>query len=129
MSRGTRLTSINCFPYASWAGPPRPLDPPLSIVSGVLKGFLSSHSSTSGGSFAWEDLFSLKSISVGLPTWEIASQLGKPRKGMKEPVWISDSICEEQRVGCRDITATLYQCMRSEESRQFEWIDAVATGI
>ncbi|CAG9982759.1 unnamed protein product [Clonostachys byssicola] len=85
LSHAAKLRAITCYPHRSQRRFPFNPTSGRIILDGVIKGFL-----TRGGEdrdaakFIWEDCYRLESISVKYLMWDIGSNLGKTRRGMKK---------------------------------------------
>jgi hypothetical protein len=123
------LTSINCFPHDSWAGWPRPDDPGLNILTGIVNGFLSRDIVSSSEKFIWEDHFKLKHVSVTYRIWDIASKFGKPQKGMKKAERLQSPIDGKREVLYRDISATVPFPIHVGYDPYLTWVEKVAKDI
>ncbi|CAM1501380.1 Fc.00g105420.m01.CDS01 [Cosmosporella sp. VM-42] len=129
LSYGTKLTSITCFPHDSWAGYPRPAEPGLNILSGILNGYLSRDGGRKSEKFIWEDHFKLKRVSVSYLTWDVASNFGQSEKGMKKPVKMKIDGNGKREVLYRDISGTFYPRIHVGYDPNYEWLERVAKDI
>uniref|UniRef100_A0A0B7K614 F-box domain-containing protein n=3 Tax=Bionectria ochroleuca TaxID=29856 RepID=A0A0B7K614_BIOOC len=85
LSHAAKLRVITCYPHHSQRRFPFNPTSGRIILDGVIKGFLSRGGEDSDeGEFVWEDYFKLASISVKYQMWDIGSNLGRTRRGMKK---------------------------------------------
>jgi hypothetical protein len=128
------LSSITCFPHASWVGYPPAAEPGFDILSGILKAFLeSSESRTDQDSgayqddpFVWEKVYKLKRVSVRHRFWEVASNfVGKGPKGAKQPEDIVTTN-GRRRVKFRNITGTIPVHIHVGYDPEFTWVKKVS---
>ncbi|KAF4465876.1 RNI [Fusarium albosuccineum] len=126
LSRGANLKSVICFPHEGWAGYPREDEPGFNVLRGILKGFLSRAGGDDKGKFVWEDHCNLKRVSVSYRTWDVASEFGKPQKGMKKAEKMESDGDGKRRVLYRDITGTFPRYIHVGYDPGFEWVEKVA---
>jgi hypothetical protein len=119
---------VTCSPHASWSGFPRPDEPGLNILTGIVNGFLSGDNRSGSNKFIWEDYFKLERVSVIYRVWDIASKFGKPVKGMKKAGKIK-SEDGKREVMCRDITGTLHRRIHVGYDPDFTWVEKVAKDL
>ncbi|KAK7225183.1 hypothetical protein V2G26_013186 [Clonostachys chloroleuca] len=85
LSHAAKLRAITCYPHRSQRRFPFNPTSGRIILDGVIKAFLSCGGEDSDqGKFIWEDCFKLASISVKYQMWDIGSDLGRTRRGMKK---------------------------------------------
>ncbi|KAM5346029.1 hypothetical protein ACJ41O_009034 [Fusarium nematophilum] len=98
LAHGKNLTTLKCGPHPSQFDHSHSEHPSLPVFKAIIKGFLSNASNT--GDFVWENHYKLRQMTVGWRlNFDIASEFGKPRKNMKEPIVISDG---GRQVMCQD---------------------------
>lgn len=128
LSRGTNLTTITCFPFDSYVRHPRPDEPGLIILKGLVDGFLFHDNGNDSEKFIWEEHFKLKRVSVSYQTWDIASTFGKLEKGMKKAKKM-ESGDGKREVLYRDISGTTPNNIHTGYDPDFAWAEKVAKDI
>jgi hypothetical protein len=123
------LTTITCFPHASWGNYPRPDNPGHNIITSILKAFLSRADSDSSEKFVWEDHYKLRRVSLSWKTWDIASNFGKGKKGMKKPEILKALEDGNREVLFRDITGSFPNGINVGYDPNHEWVEKVAKEI
>jgi hypothetical protein len=111
------------------AGYPRPDEPGLNILIGIVNAFLSHDDISGSGKFIWEDHFKLKRVSVAYRAWEVASKFGKPEKGMKKAEKIKSEGDGKHEVLYRDISGTFPIHIHVGYDPYFTWVEKVAKDI
>jgi hypothetical protein len=123
------LTSINCFPHHSWTTYPRPDEPGLNILTGIIKGFLSHGGGSNSEKFRWEDHFKLKRVTVAFRIWDIASKFKKTKRRMRKPQKMKSDPDGRRQVLFRDVRGNIPVRIPVAYDFDYRWVDKVAKDL
>jgi hypothetical protein len=114
---------------------PPPDQPGLSVLTSIVNAFLShaSGSTSDSGKFTWEDHFKLKYVCVVYRAWELASEFGKPEKGIpKAEMLMSDGDGggeEGREVMYKAASIKFSPSLYNWQDYGFEWVERVEKDI
>ncbi|KAF2674304.1 hypothetical protein BT63DRAFT_435437 [Microthyrium microscopicum] len=128
LTRGRNLTAIKCYPCESYSSYPRPENPGFNLLEGIINGFLSHDNGKTAEKFKWEDSHKLKYICAFYQTWEIASEFGKAKKGIKEAIMITNAVTGN-KVMIREVSEINPFRIRVGYKNDNTWIDQVVEDL
>jgi len=79
--------------------------------------------------YRWEDHSKINQVIVNVAVWEIGSEFGPFKKGMKKSQKITSSSDSRRKVMYRDVTRPTYLWMRTSFDQMREWVDEVAKDL
>jgi hypothetical protein len=120
LALGTSLTSISVLspPF------PRSEEPGVNLSKGIIKGFLSRNNHNDTRAYKWEDNCDLQQVSVDYRVWELASKLGKGRKGIKKAVKFKGDGGRE--VMYREVTDYVRRHVYDESGVVSDWVEKIS---
>ncbi|KAH7125915.1 hypothetical protein EDB81DRAFT_810166 [Dactylonectria macrodidyma] len=129
LARAPNLRSVTCFPHDTWASYPRPDEPGVIILAGILNAFLSHHGDSAKEKFVWEHHSKLNRVSVIYRVWDVASKFGKPDKGVKPTEKLCGDGPASPEVLYQDITQSFNRRIHVGYDPDFEWVERVAKDL
>lgn len=79
--------------------------------------------------YRWEDHSKINQVILDVAVWEIGSQFGPFKKGMKKAQKVTSSSDPRRKVMYRDVTRPTYLWMRNRFDQLRGWVDEVANDL
>jgi hypothetical protein len=79
--------------------------------------------------YRWEDHSKINQVILDVAVWEIGSEFGPFKKGMKKAQKVASSSDPRRKVMYRDVTRPTYLWMRTSFDQMRGWVDEVAKDL